>query len=180
MIFKRTFFTLRVSKSQTNITHLSWYLLQMTIFGKVALPIGSVDEVRLVETVAVVNCFTVLLVQWREWFSYVTLDNGWCDGDLLPAAKVCCQPSHGKDGDDPEDFHKGFGPWDMGPAMKASAATKGKENVHSEIYWNMQTHYSFELLPIIAKKNHSSSRVSDMCRLILYSIYNITYTNPVS
>ena len=44
----------------------------MTILGKVALPIGSVDEVRLVETVAVVNCFTVLM---RKRCFSVTFDN---------------------------------------------------------------------------------------------------------
>ena len=40
--------------------YLILYLLQMTIFGKVASPIGSVDEVKLVDTVDVVNCVTVL------------------------------------------------------------------------------------------------------------------------
>ena len=40
--------------------HLILYLLQMTTFGKVARPIGSVDEINLVDTVDVVNCFTVL------------------------------------------------------------------------------------------------------------------------
>ena len=40
--------------------YLSVYLLQITILGKFAFSIGSVDEVRLVETVAVENCFTVL------------------------------------------------------------------------------------------------------------------------
>ena len=32
----------------------------MTTFGKVARLTGSVDEIKLVDTVEVVNCFTVL------------------------------------------------------------------------------------------------------------------------
>ena len=42
------------------IFHLNLYLLQITILGNVASLIGSVDDVRLVETVLVVNCLTVL------------------------------------------------------------------------------------------------------------------------
>ena len=40
--------------------HLSLYLLQITILGNAAFAIGSVEDVRLVATVDVVNCFTVL------------------------------------------------------------------------------------------------------------------------
>ena len=43
------------------MVYLSWYLLQMRIFGKVASLIGSVEETRLVDTVEVVNCSTVLV-----------------------------------------------------------------------------------------------------------------------
>ena len=46
--------------------HLILYLLQMTNFGKVARPIGSVDEVNLVETVDVENCLTVLKQKHRK------------------------------------------------------------------------------------------------------------------
>ena len=42
------------------LLHLNLYLLQITILGKVASSMGSVDDVRLVETVLVVNCLTVL------------------------------------------------------------------------------------------------------------------------
>ena len=40
--------------------YLSLYLLQMTTFGNMAPLIGSVEETRLVVTVEVLNCFTVL------------------------------------------------------------------------------------------------------------------------
>ena len=43
------------------MVYLSWYLLQMRIFGKAASLIGSVEETRLVDTVEVVNCSTVLV-----------------------------------------------------------------------------------------------------------------------
>ena len=43
------------------MVYLSWYLLQMRILGKVASLIGSVEETRLVDTVEVVNCSTVLV-----------------------------------------------------------------------------------------------------------------------
>ena len=43
------------------VPYLSWYLLQKTTLGKVASSIGSVEETRLVDTVEVVNCFTVLV-----------------------------------------------------------------------------------------------------------------------
>ena len=43
------------------MVYLSWYLLQMRTFGKVASLIGSVEETRLVDTVEVVNCSTVLV-----------------------------------------------------------------------------------------------------------------------
>ena len=39
----------------------------MTIFGKVARPIGSVDEVKLVDTVDVENCLTVLKQKQHEY-----------------------------------------------------------------------------------------------------------------
>ena len=45
--------------------NLSWYLLQMRTFGKVASLIGSVEETRLVDTVEVVNCSTVLVRRGR-------------------------------------------------------------------------------------------------------------------
>ena len=38
-------------------------MLQMTTLGKVARAIGSVEETRLVDTVEVVNCFTMLVVR---------------------------------------------------------------------------------------------------------------------
>ena len=71
---------------------------------------------------------------------------------LLPAAKVYCQPSHGKDGHAPEDFHKGFVPLDMGPAMKAGAVTKGREHVHSEIYRNID---QLGLEPVLRRRTKS-------------------------
>ena len=43
------------------MVYLSWYLLQMRTLGKVASFMGSVDETRLVDTVEVLNCSTVLV-----------------------------------------------------------------------------------------------------------------------
>ena len=44
----------------------------MTTFGKVARPIGSVDEINLVDTVDVVNCFTVLKQKQDEIYQNCT------------------------------------------------------------------------------------------------------------
>ena len=43
-----------------HVTCLSLYLLHMTTLGKVARLMFSVEVTRLVETVELVNCFTVL------------------------------------------------------------------------------------------------------------------------
>ena len=79
--------------------YLSWYLLQMTTLGKVARAIGSVEETRLVDTVEVVNCFTVLV-------SSVEFCN-FCDFFWKPAAEVNCQYGHGKNRERPKDFPQG-------------------------------------------------------------------------
>ena len=47
------------------MVYLSWYLLQMRTLGKVASFMGSVEETRLVDTVEVVNCSTVLVRRGR-------------------------------------------------------------------------------------------------------------------
>ena len=51
-----------------------------------------------------------------------------------------------------EDFNKGFGPWNMGPAMKAGAVTKGREHVHSEIYRNID---QLGLEPVLRRRTKS-------------------------
>ena len=63
------------------ILYLSWYLLQMTILGKSARLIGSVEETRLVDTVEVVNCSTVLgrgVVRWWVDHPWLWVVGGWC------------------------------------------------------------------------------------------------------
>ena len=54
------------------VPYLSWYLLQKTTLGKVASSIGSVEETRLVDTVEVVNCFTVLVCCGVNFLTFVT------------------------------------------------------------------------------------------------------------
>ena len=65
------------------LKYLSLYLLQMTTLGKVASSIGSVEESRLVDTVEVLNWFTVLCnFEWKSGWPQkkVIWRCTWCKG----------------------------------------------------------------------------------------------------
>ena len=78
-------------KSTEKKNYLNLYLLQMTTFGKVARLMFSVVVTRLVETVEVVNCFTVL--ELKVEFSFICKAKSstpsqqylraWIDGTLM-------------------------------------------------------------------------------------------------